>query len=186
MTNQPTCNCHDCTTAREYKIPSPPINQEEIKESIVKKMFNSKNNVSKKETTPKKNNEWLETYDTNEYLGDQHDYIPKEETNEKATEEKLITTIDTKFKIDVEEPEEKEPVDWAVVGATTVITVMFLIVVGIVWWVVALHNEGEYSRQCLASPVLLHGQYCTTQADCLTKCIDYLKNPPNKNKVNTT
>lgn len=73
------------------------------------------------------------------------------------------------------EEEEREPVDWAVVGAVSVIALMFLAVIGVVIFVVVSHNNAQYSRECKSNPTLLYANKCSDEAECLRLCINALK-----------
>jgi len=73
--------------------------------------------------------------------------------------------------------EEKEPIEWATIGAVCVIGIIILSVFGVVGWVVYRHNQTQYTKTCQTSPLLLHAEACSNAQDCMNKCVDKLKNP---------
>lgn len=72
-------------------------------------------------------------------------------------------------------PEETEPIEWAVVGATIVVSLVVLSVIATAIWVVIAHGEAVLRKECKNNPTLMFKFSPNKSPEALQNCMDYLK-----------
>lgn len=103
-------------------------------------------------------------------LTEDYDIVLRPKVKEE-TKEEIIETKPTEKK----EEEEKEPIDWAIVGAVSVILICVCFVAFVVGFVIVAHENAPYYRACREDQKLLYAVECNGEEDCLEKCFNFLK-----------